>query len=88
MLDKIFRKYNEFLPDYHKDISTFVRICYLQKIPEDLQGEIRRKEDKLPTLIIYKTGSVTQSGPHPILNKIVFEKFLQVIGNHMEAIRR
>ncbi len=47
------------------------------KIPDDLKMYILKKEEKyVHTFIIYTRGSITQSGPHPTLNKIAFETFI------------
>lgn len=48
------------------------------EIPEELKSSILKKQDKyVHTFIIYKGGSVTQSGPHPILNRIAFDTFIK-----------
>ena len=47
------------------------------EIPEELKAFILKKQDKyVHTFIIYKGGSVTQSGPHPILNRVAFQTFI------------
>lgn len=74
--------------EFTKSISTYVTIYLKFEIPENLQNEIRRNEKNdtnYHKFIIYKTGAVTQSGPHPILNEIAYNTFMKIIekGKHL-----
>ncbi len=66
---------------YKKSVDKFLTIYLPFEIPKNLASHIRRtdkKEKNCHKFIIYKTGSVTQSGPHPELNEIAYKHFIQM----------
>lgn len=59
------------------------------EIPDELKSSILKKQDKyVHTFIIYKGGSVTQSGPHHHLNKIAFETFINAFNQVKDIVCR
>lgn len=85
---RVFKRQTGFVSVYDKDIVKFVRISLPMEVPEELATSIRNKM-KIPShkFIIYKTGSVFQSGCHPVLNKIAFERFISAIARNVDKIR-
>ena len=69
--DGFFARYNE------KDNSTVIELPYTP-VPSLFN---KRKPNKVPrhTFIVYKRGSVTQSGPGPELMRPVYYRFMQAI---------
>lgn len=88
IIDRIFKRNSEFVSAYDKDIVKFVRISLSMDIPDDLALTVKNKLKK-PShkFIIYKTGSIFQSGYHPILNKIAFDKFMNVVSKNIGRLR-
>lgn len=79
-IDKIFRNSNDFSSEYHKDVAKFVRISLPMNASEEIIQQVRKKKQHWShKFIIYKTGSVTQSGPHPVLNEMAYNKFIEMI---------
>lgn len=80
LIDKIFRNNSGFTSDYHKEVAKFAKVSLPMTTPIELANQIRKKKVKWShKFTIYKTGSVTQSGPHPVLNAIAYEKFIRII---------
>lgn len=71
-----------FTAEYHKTSDRFVTVYLPFEIPTHLQASIKRtkKPEKMcHKFIVYKTGSVTQSGPHPELNHQAYILFMTMI---------
>ncbi|HLX52744.1 MAG TPA: hypothetical protein VKR58_02330, partial [Aquella sp.] len=87
-LNMIFRKNPEFDCERINTVSKYVRLSLPMVIPPELKDQVGSKS-KTPShkFIIYKTGSVTQSGPHPFLNNIAYNKFITEINNNIETLR-
>ncbi len=66
------------------DNTKFVKIQLEYKIPENLVGEIKTntKNPNIHTFHIYQNGRITQSGPHEVLNRHAYVKFV----NYMKSI--
>lgn len=72
----------KFTADYRKSIDKFIIVYLPFDIPEHLSSRIRRtdkKEKKCHKFIVYKTGAVTQSGPHPELNQYAYYRFIEMV---------
>jgi hypothetical protein len=87
VLDAIFKKNPEFECEYLKDMSKYVRISLAIKMPPELESHVRRKTEKPHKFIIYRTGSVTESGPHPVVNEIAYNKFIEVIVKNLDLLK-
>jgi hypothetical protein len=87
-----FRNYvNEsrpFVAEYKKSVDRYVTVYLPFEIPDHLIDEIKRNEKNGKTshkFIIYKTGSVTQSGPHPEMNQEAYYKFMEMLSINKSA---
>lgn len=89
VIDKIFRNNSGFLSDYHKEVAKFVKVSLPMVTPPELKDEIRKKKNKWShKFTIYKTGAVTESGPHGQLNRIAYEKFISIIEKNYEFLTK
>ena len=89
LLSKIFTQDTGFICEYQIDLNKFASVSYFMNIPKELRNSIRKKTDSFShKFTVYKTGSVTQSGPHPELNKIAFNKFKEVILKNKNVITK
>lgn len=73
---------SKFTSEYHKTADRFVTVYLPFEIPTHLASSIQRtkKPEKMcHKFIVYKTGSVTQSGPHPELNQHAYRLFMDMV---------
>lgn len=76
----LLKKNSDFLIIYDNTISKNVTVNIPFEITEEFKNEIQRKKDKMyHTILIHKTGSVTQTSPHPELAKDAYNKFKELI---------
>lgn len=80
---------SDFVCEYFKDISKYAIVTAIMDLPEDLQPEMRKGiKAKLPKFVIYTTGAVTQSGPHPTLNGIAHKNFMKIANLNVNKIKK
>lgn len=86
---KLFNNTPEFITEYNKETVKYVSISLPMEIPKELKKSIRKKDNIFyHRFIIYKTGSITQSGPHHDLNKLAYDKFMKIIMDNVEMLKR
>jgi hypothetical protein len=87
VISKIFEKYDDFIVEYNKDVAKYVKISYPMEIPDHLISSITKKKKMFShKFIIYKTGSINQSGPHPELNEIAYNRLFNIISYHHKEL--
>ena len=87
-LNGIFSDTHDFICEYQNEISKFATVTFQIEIPPHLLPQIRKKEKaKLPKFIIYNTGSITQSAPHPELADISRKRFIEIINQNINKIK-
>lgn len=66
-----------YVVSYHNDIDIGVKIQipYEHLLDDDIKQCIKRKSG-CHTLTVYRSGAVTHSGPHQLLNEIAYNKFI------------
>ena len=75
-------KSKDFSPEYRKSGDTAVTVYLPLDLTPELSDEILRNEKNQKIahkFIVYKTGGITQSGPHPIANEQAYYKFMDLI---------
>lgn len=78
----------KFISEYNKDMVKYCQVSYMMNIPAHLANEIRKKKNVcVHSFVIYVTGGVTQSGPHPELNKIAHEAWAHYIMKNYDKIK-
>lgn len=86
-LKKIFDGNDGFHARHDQELLDYVTIELPYTPRKDTR--VKRKRNKVPkhTFIVYRTGSVTQSGPSRELTKEAYNRFMNIIADNIERIR-
>jgi hypothetical protein len=86
-LSEIINSYDKFFSVYDSDAPN----CGLNiQIPYDeIKNRPKNHNKEVPhhSIMVYKTGNITQSGPEHELNRDIYYKFISIIKQHINDIR-